>query len=154
MPNSIDDTNLVSIPLGELKNAWMCSPKIHSCKKPISLQEMVQRYPIFTQGMNSGAGAIYDRWLNQLKVKLNNIIRSDSLLAQVGLALSAIGVCYLPVDCLDYLIKQKKLHVINTVPELPPIRYCIIFRKDRCYGLNQQVALLAKKCCDFSTLIL
>lgn len=69
------------------------------------------------------------------------------------MALSGIGVSYLPVACLSHLIEQGTLRALVTQPALPDIQYVALHRVDRQFGLNQDVAKLAQACCDFSRLL-
>jgi len=69
------------------------------------------------------------------------------------LALSGIGVSYLPKACLSHLIEQGALRALITQPQLPSIQYVALHRLDRQFGLNQDVGRMAQACCDFSRLL-
>lgn len=130
----------------------MCSPGLIPDVDPISLETLAS-YTVLTQGAQSGTGMIYERWLAANNVQLPRTLTSHNLLVQAGLALSGIGVSYLPLACLSHLIEQGTLRALVTEPVLPDIQYVALHRMDRQYGLNQEVAQLAQACCNFSRLL-
>jgi DNA-binding transcriptional LysR family regulator len=152
VPDVYSDPRFHSTPLQCVKNAWMCSPGLIPDVDPISLETLAS-YTVLTQGAQSGTGMIYERWLAANNVQLPRTLTSHNLLVQAGLALSGIGVSYLPLACLSHLIEQGTLRALVTEPALPDIQYVALHRMDRQYGLNQEVAQLAQACCNFSRLL-
>nr|WP_238340682.1 substrate-binding domain-containing protein [Pseudomonas kairouanensis] len=152
VPDVYSDPRFHSTPLQRVENAWMCSPGLIPDADPISLETLAS-YTVLTQGSQSGTGMIYERWLATHNIQLPRTLTSHNLLVQAGLALSGIGVSYLPVGCLSHLIEQGTLRALVTQPALPDIQYVALHRVDRQFGLNQDVARLAQACCDFSRLL-
>jgi hypothetical protein len=52
------------------------------------------------------------------------------------------------------LIERGALRALVTLPQRPRIGYAALFRSDRQFGLNQNVAQLAVSNCDFPRLLL
>ena len=149
VPDSFQEPGLESIPLANLQNHWLCSPALIRHRGIMRLQELVS-YNILTQGERSGSGIIFDRWMRQCGVEPPRIIRSNSVVALVGLTLAAFGVSYLPKDCFQALIDQGRLQVIETDPALPALSYVMMFRKDEPTHVIDAMTRLARATCDFS----
>ncbi|MGY2374302.1 LysR family transcriptional regulator [Pseudomonas sp. SDO524_S393] len=151
-PEVYHDPRFLGTPLHSVENAWICAPGLIADADPVSL-ETLARYTVLTQGAQSGTGLIYERWLAANNVQLPRTLTSHNLLVQVGLALSGIGVSYLPKACLSHLIEQGALRALVTEPALPSVRYVAVHRADRQFGLNQDVVRMAQAHCDFSRLL-
>ncbi len=152
VPDVYSDPRFHSTLLQSVENAWMCAPGLIPDADPISLETLAS-YTVLTQGSQSGTGMIYERWLAAHNVQMPRTLTSHNLLVQAGLALSGIGVSYLPKACLAHLTEQGTLRALVTQPALPDIQYVALHRVDRQFGLNQDVAKLAQACCDFSRLL-
>ncbi|MBK5411610.1 LysR family transcriptional regulator [Pseudomonas yamanorum] len=152
VPDAYSDSRFLSTPLGSVENAWMCAPWLVSEPDPVGL-EALAGYTVLTQGSHSGTGLLYERWLAAHAVQMPRKLTSHNLLVQVGLALSGVGVSYLPKACLSHLIERGELRALETEPALPQVGYVALHRGDRQFGLNQNVAQLAVQCCDFSRLL-
>ncbi|MBV7547386.1 LysR family transcriptional regulator [Pseudomonas sp. PDM26] len=153
VPDVYNDARFVSTPLKSVENAWMCAPSLISDPDPVRI-EVLAGCTVLTQGSQSGTGLIYERWLASFNVHMPKTLTSHNLLVQVGLTLSGVGVSYLPKACLSHLIENGALRALVTTPELPKISYAALHRSDRQFGLNQNVAQLAVRNCDFSKLLL
>lgn len=152
VPDIFADARFVSTPLSSVENAWMCAPSLHQGGASVNMQTL-SSYTVLTQGGSSGTGLIYDRWLAQNDVRLNRTLKSNYLIAQLGLTLSGVGISYLPRQCLSPLVDQGRLQVIETEPGLPPIHYIAAHRADRFQGLSVEVTRLAAELCDFSKMV-
>ncbi|WP_347554134.1 LysR family transcriptional regulator [Robbsia sp. KACC 23696] len=148
----IDDA-LMSTPLAEVENAWMCAPDGVPREASIPLAA-IDRFPLLLQGNLSGTGSTYARFLQQNGVTLPKASSSNNLVAQIGLTLSGVGVSYLPRQCLQYLVDGGALGIIKTVPPLPAISYVAMYRASHARALTVEVATLARECCDFNVLLL
>ncbi|MGF6781332.1 LysR family transcriptional regulator [Paraburkholderia sp. GAS334] len=135
--------------VGEVDNAWMCAPSLTARKTAIPLADIVQ-FPLILQGGLSGTGFIYTRFLQEHGVSMQRILASNSLIAQIGLTLSGLGVSYLPKSCLSHMVTRGALRIVQTQPALPPVSYVALHRAGQSHSLNADVARLAAQCCDFS----
>ncbi|HCN45449.1 MAG TPA: LysR family transcriptional regulator [Pseudomonas sp.] len=153
VPDIFRDARFVTSSLAAVENAWMCSPALYPGDEPMSLQQL-SSLTVLTQGGSSGTGQTYERWLAAHNVRLNRTLTSNYLVAQVGLAISGVGISYLPLECMGSVIRQGKLKVIHTDLPLPAISYVCVHRADRYQGLSVEVARLAQQTCDFSRLII
>lgn len=151
VPDIFNDVRLISVPLKSVENAWMCSPKLISPGTELDLLD-IPDYSFLLQGAQSGTGLIYERYFSSRGVTFNKNIISNNLLAQIGLAISGIGITYLPVKCLKFLLDQQKLGVIKLKPAPPLVRYAVMYRTDRTFGVVPAIAEKAAELCDFTKL--
>lgn len=149
VPDTFSDPHLTSVPLARSRNAWMGSPKLVRSDRILSVPELMD-YTILMQGSRSGSGLWVSRWLKSQAVIVPRHFSSDSLTALLGMTVAGLGVTYLPLDCFEPLIKEGKLAVIPTAPELPEIPYVAMYPRDQLTTFIGSVAEIAQACCDFS----
>jgi DNA-binding transcriptional LysR family regulator len=109
---------------------------------------------LLLQGNLSGTGLAYSQFLSDSGVSTAKILVANNLVAQIGLTVSGMGVSYLPITCLNYMVTAGVLRIIKTKPALPPVNYIALHRAHHAHSLANQVAELAQRCCDFSANIL
>ncbi|MGR3909817.1 LysR family transcriptional regulator [Burkholderia sp. SR8] len=140
--------------VGEVDNAWMCAagfmPKTRAA---IALTDLA-RFPLILQGNLSGTGHLYTRFLQEHGIAIQRVLSSNSLLAQIGLTLSGLGISYLPKACVAHLVACDALQIVRTRPALPPVRYVALHRAERAQSLTAELVRLAAQACDFSTSLL
>lgn len=149
IPQFLPDQRFTTTKIGSVDNAWMCAPSLHRGQAQIPLEE-ITTYPLIFQGNVSGTGQAYAQFLAEHGVNATRYLISNNFVAQVGLTVSGLGVSYLPSKCLGYLVDLGILRVLKTRPALPPIQYVALYRSDQQYSLSNQIAKLAKECCDFT----
>lgn len=130
VPDAYRDNRFVSMDLQAVEFSWMCAPDFINHDKPLALHDLSD-YTILAQGAASGTGVICERWFARHDVKTPRVMYAKNLVAQVGLALSGLGVVYLPRLCMDYLLKRGELGVVDIEPSLPLIKYISLYRGDR-----------------------
>ena len=139
--------------VGEVENVWMCAPTLASRRAVIPLAEIAQ-FPLILQGALSGTGFVYTRFLQEHGVDMQKVLASNSLIAQIGLTLSGLGVSYLPKACLGHMLERGALDIIKTRPALPPVSYVALHRAEQAHALTAAIAQLASQCCDFKSNLL
>ncbi|SAK64498.1 LysR family transcriptional regulator [Caballeronia ptereochthonis] len=153
VPQTHEVESFATTPVGQVDNAWMCAASLAPRKSAIPLTE-VAKFPLILQGGLSGTGYVYSRFLQEQGVAPQKILASNSLIAQIGLALSGLGVSYLPKACLSRMLERRALVVVQTRPALPPVRYIAMHRADQAHSLSAAVARLAAQSCDFTANLL
>jgi DNA-binding transcriptional LysR family regulator len=149
VPDAFADSRFAQKALGEVDNAWMCKPGLLNTSKTLRLHELAT-HRMLTQGDKSGTGLIYDRWMKALGVQPAHTIKSNSLIALIGLTVSGLGVSYLPKKCLAPMLKDGMLEVIKTTPTLPPTAYVAMYKGEQRSTLVSSIIMLAQECCDFT----
>lgn len=153
VPQTHEVETFAMTPVGQVDNAWMCAASLAPRKSAIPLTE-IAKYPLILQGGLSGTGYVYSRFLQEQGVALQKVLASNSLIAQIGLTLSGLGVSYLPKACLSRMLERRALVVMQTRPALPPVRYIAMHRADQAHSLSAAVARLAAQSCDFTANLL
>lgn len=153
VPAVYADARFVSVELQRVCNAWMCSPRLLNNQQPWPLEALAGQV-LLTQGGSSGAGLHYQRWFASQGVTFERTINVSNLLAQVGLAISGLGIAYLPRDCLAHLLEQGSLCELDSEPPLPDTSYITLHRGDRWAGVSGDIALMAQELCDFTRLLI
>ncbi|MGU7770503.1 LysR family transcriptional regulator [Burkholderia sp. MR1-5-21] len=146
--------SFAATPVGEVDNAWMCAAGLAPNRKTVTALADIAQFPLILQGGLSGTGYLYTRFLQEHGVGMQRILTSNSLIAQIGLTLSGLGVSYLPKACVAHLVACGALDVVRTRPALPPVRYVALHRAERAHSLNAEIARLAAQSCNFDTNLL
>ncbi len=149
VPEAIVDKDIRVFRLAEVQNAWLAHPDFLRSDAPFTLNEICAQ-PIIMQGSRSGASVFFIRWLKGRGAMLENPLHADSMMATVALALAGFGIAYLPRPMFDGMINEKKLVEIPSSPKLPTMSYSLVFRRDLPSAFFDQIAVLARKSCDFS----
>lgn len=144
-----EDASLTKRRVGDMSLAWMCKPGTVGPRKTLRLQEL-QQYGLLLQSNQSGTGLFVDQWLMAHGLKFSASARSASLLALIGMAVSGLGITYVPVDCMRWLTDANMLEIIKVTPRPPDVPYCAIYRADRPSAWVASIAKVAGECCDFT----
>lgn len=151
VPQVFDDQRLVVKKVGVIENVWMCKPGLVKTGKNLRMQDLAN-YRLLTQDDRSGTGQLYNRWLQSIGIQPENTILSNSLVTLIALAISGMGVSYLPKNCLQQMIQAGALQVLPVKPVLPLATYAAVYRMDRKSAFISAVATLAQDHCDFGTI--
>lgn len=148
VPNAFDLTGLLRTRLAEVRNAWFCSPTLDLPHTRMKVAEL-GKYPLLMQGPQSGAGVLMRNWFARNGLTPRNTLLSNSIAALGGIAVSGLGVVYLPVVVSRGLVNKGLLREVHATPGLPPIRYVALLRADSATPFHRTIASLAQQTCDF-----
>ena len=153
VPDVYDDAAYKVCRLKTVKNAWMCTPDYVLADGVLDFQRLSQ-LNVLTQSNLSGTGVIYERWFAQNNLKISRTLLSNSLVAQIGLTLSGIGVSYLPIAAMKKYLDSGLLKILHVSPQLPEVRYAALYRADRDSRLYSDVTCYAAETCDFDRVLI
>lgn len=148
LPDAFAATGYVKERLADVRNEWVCAPglKRSATRMPVA---KLSEYTLLTQGNLSGSGILIGEWLRKHGVVPKTTIPSNSIVALVGIAVSGLGVAYLPIAAVRGLLSTGNLVSMNVTPKLPTIRYVTMVRSDLAMPFLRSVVELAKQVCDF-----
>ncbi|MEP6875523.1 MAG: LysR family transcriptional regulator [Burkholderiales bacterium] len=149
VPDAFTELRLLRTPLGRVESAWMCRPGHIERRGVMPLHELA-RHRLLVQGDTSGTGRIYGAWMKAQGVAPDNVIGVSNLMAVLGLAVSGMGIGYLPRACLQPMLDANTLRVVKVKPALPMVDYVALRRDEGRSRLLTTIIDLAKGCCDFS----
>ncbi|GJD60343.1 LysR family transcriptional regulator [Methylobacterium frigidaeris] len=149
VPDVFWQAGYLAVPLARVENAWMCSPLLLHERKVMPLDDLM-RLPMLIQGDRSGSGLFFDKWLKQHGVTPARMIRSNSMIALVGLTIAAVGISYQPRHCLKGLVERGDLRLVESNPALPAMSYVMMFRNGEAANLVHVLTGLARRTCDFT----
>lgn len=148
IPDVYSDTRVISIAMNKMENAWMCSPSLLPEGTHLSL-EALSRYTFLTQGKDSGAGLIYQRYFSGKKAYFKRTLECNNLVAQLSLAVAGLGITYMPLKVVEGLIKAGKLTEIKLRPGPPIIRYAGMYLANRANGFLPEFVPISQSVCNF-----
>lgn len=152
-PLSDSHTNGKSYSCVVLRNvevAFIGRPENISSPKKVKLTELDQ-YNVLVQGRTSTYAQSIHKWLSSHGARLVPSMITDNLIALFGLISAGYGIGVLPKRFALNMSKNSGLVEIRTVPALPDVSYCAIYRdnsdKDIIDKLIQDMSQMA----DFTT---
>lgn len=151
VPDVFQDTHLVSQRVGIVQQAWMCKPGMADATRTYKLQELAN-YPLVLQSDKSGTGRFINQWLTQFGFKGPGNLTSSNMLALLGMAVSGLGLTYMPAQCLQPMVDAGMLHALRVTPALPDTPYVSLFKRDKRSSIVASVVMLAQDVCDFTHL--
>jgi DNA-binding transcriptional LysR family regulator len=148
-PDAFQDARLASQRVGKVELAWMCKPGTADAGRTHKLHELV-KYRLLVQSNKSGTGLYVDQWLASVGVKLTGGLSSSNMLALIGMAVSGLGLTYLPSKCLQPMVDGGMLARLRVTPALPDTPYVALYKRDERSTIVSSVVMLAQETCDFS----
>jgi DNA-binding transcriptional LysR family regulator len=149
VPDAFRDPRLDAIPVGQVTNAWMCSPSLTVPKRKLALEELAQ-LTVLTQDERSGSGLVYRKWFDDQGVVFSRSFSSNSLIALLGLTVSGLGISYLPKAAATPLLESGQLRIVATNPGLPPVTYVAMIQRGQMPADVNAILTNVRSCCDFS----
>lgn len=146
-----EDRRLARKRVGKVELAWMCKPGMVQARRPLRAHEL-GAYRLLLQGDRSGTGLYYDKWLKRIGSTPSNTLVSNSLIAMIGLAVSGLGITYLPRACLGPMIEAGALELVKVTPLLPEVSYVALHKGRQDSTLLSSIVDHARRACDFTRL--
>lgn len=143
------DARFQPVPLDSATLRWMCAPGVGPKGNVVPLAE-IAKYPILAQTEDSGLQKLVMDRLATSGVKFNRIVKCNSISVLSALATAGLGITFLNERYFQPEIKSGRLRVIKSDRPLPPIKYFAVRRTDALDPLAEQIAQMARRCCDFS----
>jgi DNA-binding transcriptional LysR family regulator len=137
-----------SISLGSVEFAWMASPMLKLPRRRLGPRDL-QELPVIALASESHHHAAIEEWFRAAGAKCRRIDTCKSTSVAASLAISGLGVTFLPVRCYREEIAEGKLLVVRTLPVLPPVEFAAISAKDAVDPFVNRVARLAATISDF-----
>lgn len=129
--------------VGTVVNGWFCAPKYLSEAAPVILTRDLNNHRLLLD--KSGPGVIYKKWFISQGITPARTQTSNSMNALLAMALSGLGITYLPKDFIWRFVDQGLLLNIDVQPALPNVNYVAMTKKNLNNFMYQSAILLAKK---------
>jgi DNA-binding transcriptional LysR family regulator len=142
-------TNMARFPVGAARMGWYCAPRL-ALPATMAPAEF-ERQTLLIQGPSSGAGLQLAAWFAERKLRLANVIHSDSLMALLGMAAAGLGLASLPRAIAHEPVQRSALREVELTLGAIAMDYIALVRIDAISSFHRSVVQLARGCCDFET---
>lgn len=149
VPDVYSVAGMIKSQLGKVEVRWYVSPKAHEIRFTLDPKSL-NPYLLLSSpgGLEEGLvdGVAYPAESSGMKLPL----QSSSLVASLGLALSALANAYLPKAVADPFVRNNRL--VPLEPDRAPasISYVVMARSDGFGNFHRTIFELAKKECDLN----
>ena len=137
-----------SVSLGRVEFAWMASPMLKLPRRRLGPRDL-QELPIIALASESHHHAAIEEWFRAAGATCRRIDTCKSTGVAASLAVSGLGVTFLPVRCYQKEIAEGKLVVVRTSPALPSVEFTAISARDAVDPFASRIASLAATVSDF-----
>jgi DNA-binding transcriptional LysR family regulator len=117
--------DFVELPLGNVRNAWMCSPVLGLEGREVTAADLAA-YPILTHTRGSHLYNSVREWFARAGVKRLRIHGFSSLATMIEMTAAGLGVSVLPPEMLKSYGRPDRLVEINAHPRLPSTSFSCI----------------------------
>ena len=121
--------DLVSLPLGEIPMAWMCSPALLDGRASLTIDELTQ-LTLLAQSPGSVLRSTLLRMLASRKLQFPRHINCNNMGALAEMAAKGMGVTILPLMFFQRMLNEGRLVVVDCPLPLPALAYYVTYRKD------------------------
>ena len=147
-PRVSQDPHFISVPLGKIDLAWMCSPKLVEGIENVSLSDLTD-LPLLIQTKGSVLRPILHSVIDNQTLPFKRTISCNNMAALAHLAGRGMGVTVLPVAFFRQMVVDGKLCVVDSEMALPTLEYFATFRNDYYVAFCEEITELCVELCDF-----
>jgi DNA-binding transcriptional LysR family regulator len=147
-PGRVAGTGFSLVPLGNVRFAWMASPKLKLPQRALTAR-VLQEYPVITLSRQSYHHTTIEDWFLASGANCRRIDTCKSVALAAALAVAGVGVTLLPVRCYQTEVATRRLRVIRTVPPMPPVEFTAARLTDTIQPVVRAVSLIAAEISDF-----
>jgi len=137
------------VPLGTIRNVWMCSPSLDIDSSSMLSPEDLAPYPVITQPTNSALSYLYDAWFTEQGLSVKQVLSCNSLGVVAQMTILGMGISYLPPAYFAPLVARGELLQLRVSPPLPQVSYYAVFKKSLMNPVVASVIEIAQQVCDF-----
>lgn len=143
VPDLFGETNLTKVFLHEVRHIWCCSPNMRVPSRRIRVTGLAE-HALLIQGPPSGTGSMITEWLAAQGLKVSGNLSSGSLVALAGMAVSGLGIAFLPTAVSAPFQLSGLLREVVVVPKLPRLRYVAMARTEALTPFFESVLALTQ----------
>ena len=128
-PGPAENDDLASEKIAAVEFTWVASPGRIRPGAVLTSKDLV-KYPLITMTEGSGLTRAFERWASEQGMPAQRTVACNSLMGIVGLTMADVGISFLPARFTQPWIERGALAAVRSIPPLPNLNYCFIYRKD------------------------
>jgi DNA-binding transcriptional LysR family regulator len=143
MSPRLESQVLCSVPF-----SWMAAPGLR-LRGMVLTPETLSQHAVIAPNSLSGLAHGFGDLLARMHARGDRLIRCNSLNAIVELTVSGAGISMLPQKHMQPLLRRKLLVRLKSAPEVPPLEYSIVWRRDDIRPSTEAVRELVREVVNF-----
>lgn len=147
-PANSTHEDFVSVLLGDIPMAWMCSPTLLAGRKSLTTDELLS-LTLLGQSPGSVLRSTLYRMLDSRKLQFRRHINCNNMGALAEMAANDMGVTILPLMFFQQMLKQGRLVVVDCPLPPPTLSYYVTYRNDYHEAFYARIAGLCGKFWSF-----
>lgn len=138
-----------SRPLGEVENAWMCSPSLALPRRRLRAADLA-RCSIFTHSRGSHLHRMVSGWFERAGARPTRLHGCTSLAMMIKLTVAGLGISVLPLPLVGVELGNAQLRRLEVDPPIPPNRFVVTWPAMPVQPAVRVIADLAVECAQAS----
>jgi DNA-binding transcriptional LysR family regulator len=126
MVGSAPGPDFQAVPIGEVRNAWMASPKLGFGNRLVSAEELAA-FPVLTHSRGSHLHRSVQAWFESQGTRPQRLHGCSSLTTMIELTIAGLGVGVLPPILVKRAIADGQLMVIHTARPVKSNKFFAVF---------------------------
>ena len=114
-----------SMPLQSLDFRWMCSPSLEEVPDILTAENLVD-LPVLSVTREWQARGSLLQWHTDNKIHYRNVTICNTFRTCASMAMDGLGLAQLPVRLFREEVRQGKLKILRSEPEVPPLQIMAI----------------------------
>ncbi|MBB3065996.1 LysR family transcriptional regulator [Limibacillus halophilus] len=144
---------LTTMSLGFVDMNWAASPEISLPNRRLKARDL-EKHPTITLTRESHHYEQIEKWFVTGGARFRRPFTCKSLNVCIQLASAGLGVTLVPAEFYPQAFVEKRLHILETSPEMPPVEFNAVYRDNHLQSAAVVLCQLAQKASSFRQLAL
>lgn len=120
------DPTFTDVPLGLVRNAWMCSPALRLPEARLGPADLAT-WPILTHSRGSHQWRTLQQWFSRAGVRTQRVHGCSSLATMIEMTAGGLGIAMLPPQMIRRHGRSDRFRLLDVAPELPPTPFSCVY---------------------------
>lgn len=149
LPQVLIDERCSQIPIGMAEHVWVCKPSLLRSQGPIETSELAGQPLLIQRPDRSATVRLLGNWAQTQQISLDRAVRCNSISALMGMALSGLGIAYVPRAFAVPHVHSGALREVRLRQPPDAVLMCAAFRPQPQGHFVHVLADIAMSCCSF-----
>lgn len=132
------------MPLGHVRNAWMCAPALGLAEGPLGPEDLAD-FPILTHSRGSHQWTTLQQWFARTEAKRPRMHGCNSLATMIEMTAAGLGIAMLPPEMIRRHGRPERLRELAVTPGLPPTHFTCVWSRRALASVSAATVALARR---------
>lgn len=153
LPQVLIDQRFSQVPVGLAEHLWVCKPSLLSLAGPLSAAVLAEQTLLIQRPDTSATARLLANWAQTQGIALDRAVRCNSVSALMGMALSGLGIAYVPKAFAAAHLRSGALREVALLEPPEAVVMCAAFLPHPRGHFVHVLADIAMSCCSFTRVL-